>query len=66
MTDPTTTSVSLAPVANTFDFREKALYALERLRAFPKPKVIASFFRHPHCRYILNADAAAWRYLRGG
>jgi transposase len=43
-------------VANKLDLREKALRALERLRALPT--VVAGFFRHPHCRYILDAQAA--------
>jgi hypothetical protein len=30
--------------------------ALERLRALPA--AVAGFFRHPHCRYILDAQAA--------
>jgi transposase len=44
-------------VANKLDLKEKALHALERLRALPK--LVAGFFRHPHCRYILDAQAAA-------
>ena len=44
-------------VADKADLREKALRALERLRALPK--VVAGCFRHPHCRYILDAQAAA-------
>ena len=43
-------------VANKLDLREKAQRALERLRALPK--VVADFFRHPHRRYILDAQAA--------
>jgi hypothetical protein len=44
-------------VVDKLDVKEKALQALERLRALPK--VAAGFFRHPHCRSILNAQAAA-------
>jgi hypothetical protein len=44
-------------VDNKADLKRKVQDALERLRALPK--VIAGFFRHPPCRYILDADAAA-------
>lgn len=44
-------------VANKHDLKEKALHALARLRALPR--VLACFFRHPQCRYLLDAHAAA-------
>lgn len=44
-------------VANKLDLTEKAVQAPERLRALPK--VVAGFFRRPHCHYILNGHAAA-------
>jgi transposase len=49
--------VAKQTVANKFDLKQKIQRALERLRALPK--VIAGFFRHPHCRYILDADTSA-------
>jgi transposase len=49
--------VAKQTVANKFDLKQKIQRALGRLRALPK--VIAGFFRHPHCRYILDADASA-------
>ena len=51
-------------VANKHDLKDKLLGALERLRA--TPALIAGFFRHPHCRYILDADAAALHHLMSG
>jgi hypothetical protein len=49
--------VAKRTVANMHDLKDKLLGALERLRTMPS--LIAGFFRHPPCRYILAADAAA-------
>ena len=48
--------VAKQTVANKIDLKQKVSAALERLRALPD--LIAGFFRHPDCRYILDADAA--------
>lgn len=48
--------VAKQSVANKLDLKQKLLGALERLRALPN--LIAGFFRHPHCRYILHAHAS--------
>jgi hypothetical protein len=50
-------TVAKQTVANKRDLKEQASHALQRLRALPK--VVAGFFRHPHCRYIRDAHAAA-------
>ena len=48
--------VAKQTVANKIDLKQKVSAALARLRALPD--LIAGFFRHPDCRYILDADAA--------
>jgi transposase len=49
--------VAKQSVVNKMDLKQKVLGALERLRALPE--LVAGFFRHPHCRYILDAHASA-------
>jgi len=47
--------VAKQTVTNKLDLKQKLQDALERLRALPQ--LVAGFFRHPHCRYILDAEA---------
>jgi transposase len=46
--------VAKQAVTDKRDLQEKLTAALERLCAMPQ--LIAGFFRHPHCRYILDAQ----------
>jgi transposase len=46
--------VAKQAVTDKRDLHEKLTAALERLCAMPQ--IIAGFFRHPHCRYILDAQ----------
>lgn len=47
--------VAKRTVTDKMDLRVKLTAALERLRELPQ--IVAGFFRHPHCAYILAANA---------
>ncbi len=49
--------VAKQTVTNKIALREKLTAALDRLKTMPQ--LVAGFFRHPHCRYILDAMGLA-------